>query len=387
MTVTARPPRARASAPHAVLLALLRGDDVAAAAAAVRDTGEWTAIAGAAGRHALAPLLHRALGEAAPVPVAAREAIRARAVAVTARSLLLVDELQAVLAALAGRGLRAVPLRGPALAERLHGDPTVRESGDLDLLVRRDDVDAVAAALAGRGFQAVDRRPGFARRFSYTLELARRRHGWVIVEPHWSLAYPPFAGALDMDAVWRRVQPGAVAGVPIAQLAAGDLLLHLALHLEHKGGAAAPLLWTWELDRLVRLEGATLDWDAAVAGARAAGGGAVVARALGRAVDLLATPVPPGVLAALHPPAAPRDRRLARLADSGVDGAESLALLFALPTLGARLQYAAALLFPSGPFMRLEYGARGRAGLAAAYCRRLATFSREGIRGLARLLG
>ena len=72
--------------------------------------------------------------------------------------------------------------------------------------------------------------------------------------------------------------------------------------------------------------------------------------------------------------------------DAGVDGRESLALLFALPGLRRRARYAAALLFPSPRFMAVEYGVTGRGGLALAYGRRARHVLWEGVKGTARLL-
>src|SRR5439155_357127 len=114
--------------------------------------------------------------------------------------------------ALAAAGIACAPLRGAALAERLYDHASARPAGDIDLLVRKTDLDAVEATLAALGFSAIDRRPGFAREFSYTLELARDAHGGVVVEPHWTLAYPPFADALDMERVWARCRRGRVDG-------------------------------------------------------------------------------------------------------------------------------------------------------------------------------
>jgi hypothetical protein len=141
----------------------------------------------AADHHALTPLLHRALlagGASGALPPFAREAVAERAAGVAARNLLFASELADILTLAAQRSLAVAPLRGLALGERLHGDPSLRPMGDLDLLVRRHELDAMTALLRDRGYEEIDRRPGFARAFSYTLEFAKQRHGWIIVEPH-----------------------------------------------------------------------------------------------------------------------------------------------------------------------------------------------------------
>jgi len=286
-----------------------------------------------------------------------------------------------MLRALADTGVACAPLRGAALAELLYGDACARPAGDVDLLVRRADLDAVEKTLGALGFRPVDRRAGFAREFSYTLELARPG---VVVEPHWTLAYPPFADALDMDRVWARCRPGRVVGEPALLLSSESLLLNLCLHLIHKA-PDVPLLWLLDVDRLIRREAGAIDWDELLALTRSAGVERQVGAALRSVVDLLGTPVASRVLAALDGtrPAA-LDRLL--VPEGGVDGRESLALLFALSGVRRRARYAAALLFPSPGFMTMEYGVTGPAGLALAYSRRARHLLWQGLRGTARLL-
>ena len=367
-------------APDPLLLALVRGDDTAAATAE-----DWRRAAAAARAEGLEPWLFRRIVRSAPAaPDDVREALREAAAGVAARGLALAAELAAILRALAAAGVACAPLRGAALAERLYDDASARPAGDIDLLVRKADLDAVEATLRALGFDALDRRAGFAREFSYTLELARDAHGGVVVEPHWTLAYPPFADALDMERVWARCRPGRVVGEPARLLAPEATLLNLCLHLVHKA-PDVPLLWRLDIHRLLRRDAGAIDWDELLALTRGAGVERQVAAALRSVAALLATPLPPRVLHALDAagPAA-LDPLLAP--DAGVDGRESLALLFALPGLRRRARYATALLFPSPRFMAVEYGVTGRGGLALAYGRRARHVLWEGLKGAARLL-
>jgi Uncharacterised nucleotidyltransferase len=368
------------SAAEPLLVALLRGDHVRDA-----DDAAWRRAAAAARSESLEPwLLHRLAHGAIPVPDDVREGLRESTRRITARALAQCAELASILRALAGAGLACAPLRGVALAERLYDDACARPAGDIDLLVRRADLDAVEAALRALGYRTVDRRPGFAREFSYTLEMVREAHGGVIVEPHWTLAYPPFADALDMERVWARCRPGQVAGQPARLLASQALLLNLALHLVHKA-PDVPLLWLVDIDQLVRREADTIDWNELCALSRGAGVAGQLGRALQAVATLLDTPVPSAVIDSLGGVAeSPLDALLRP--DAEVDGRESLALLFALRGPRTRARYAAALLFPSPAFMSLQYGVSGPGALARAYGRRARHMLWEGVKGTARLL-
>jgi len=363
-----------------LLVALLRGEDADGAGAA-----EWRRAAAAARAEGLEPWLLRHIARnVTTAPDDVRERLREASVRLTARALALAAELGAILRALATAGVACAPLRGAALGERLYDDACARPAGDIDLLVRRDDLDAVESTLAARGFRALDRRAGFAREFSYTLEMARDAHGGIVVEPHWTLAYPPFADALDMDRIWARCRAGHVVGAPARLLAPEAMLLNLCLHLVHKTPDVS-LLWLLDIDRLVRREADVIDWDELIGLARGARLERQVAAGLRHAQTLLAIPVPASVMQAFDTAApAPFDRLLG--GDAGVDGRESLALLFALRGVRRRARYTARLLFPSPEFMTLEYGVSGPGALAVAYGRRARHMLWEALKGTTRLL-
>jgi hypothetical protein len=315
--------------------------------------------------------------------------LRASVVAVAARNTLYGRELVVILERLAAKRIRCVPLRGLALSEELYGDANVRPSGDIDLLVPRSDLSAVADVLEGLGYEELDRRPGFARAYSYTLEFVKDRYGWITVEPHWSLAYPPFADRLDMESVWQRASRTEFQGVPCWRLNVVDLLLHLCLHLVH-GGTRTPLLWQVDLDRLLRSR-SDLDWDLFLRQAIASNQGAIVARALRTVQGTFDTRIPGSILMALESSIG-RDRRSGhRLASfiehgSSVDGVETFALALSLRDLRRTLHYAWCVLLPSRRFMRIHYGLDSSSSVVCWYARRLGFLLRESLKAVRVLL-
>ena len=157
---------------HPLLWEALQGGGPEAPAEG-RAAGDWEAVIQDAAAHGLIPILHRWLqrtGTLRALPAALHARLERDAVGVAARNLLLARELGTILRAWGARDLACAPLRGPALAERLHGDIAARQTGDLDLLVRRKDLPRVAEILRELEFQETDRRPGFAERFWYTRE-------------------------------------------------------------------------------------------------------------------------------------------------------------------------------------------------------------------------
>jgi hypothetical protein len=313
-----------------------------------------------------------------------------------ARNVLLAQELASILRAFEVRQVACVPVRGLALAELLYGGITARPMGDIDLLVHKEDLPAVAETLNGLGFQELAHRPGFAQTYSYTLEFFKDRHGGVIVEPHWTIAYPPFADRVNMDRVWKRCVRGQVVGVDTWLLGRADLLVHLCLHLIHHSDKA-PLLWFYEIDRLLRQEKTALDWSQVLLVARQTGLELFLAEVLGKVTTLFDSPLPDHVLSQLsaqrmaHPARAvgtSLESRMVRLlaGESRVDGRESFAALFTIRGLRAKVRYAIALLFPSPQFMLLHYGLSSRRQLGLCYLGRFVHLCWEGLKGIGGLL-
>ncbi len=379
------------AAVHPLLTGLLRGGDAAMLRPLVAGPGAWAAILDEAAAHGLTPWLYRWLdtsGARPSLPARLGDRLEREVFGVAARNMLLASELSAVLRACEDHRVPCAPVRGPALAEQLYGDITARPMGDLDVLVRKDDVPRVAAILRSLGFRQLDRRPGFAEAFSYTLVFLKDRHGWLIVEPHWTIVYPPFVERLDMTGVWARCVRGRVLGVESWVLGREDLLLHLGLHLTHPDGGA-PLLWFSELDRLLRQDREHIDWSRLLSLAREAGCEVLLAEALGKVTALFGTPIPDHVseqLARILRRSS--DERLVRLvaAGSDADGREELAVFFTVKGVRARLRYALGLLFPSPRFMQIQHGVTGRVGLGWAYIRRFRRLLWTTTKGMLRLL-
>lgn len=383
---------------HPFLMDLLRTKE-GAVTAPVPDDPAWEQIVTDSALHSLTPLLYRwlrASGTDRLLPPLF-EQVKAMVLNTAAMNLALADELASILREFNRRGLVCLPLRGFAVAEQLDGEVTPRPMGDLDLLVRREALPDVAETLAVLGFDEIDRRPGFARTFSYTLEFAKARHGEILVEPHWTLAYPPFTDKLPMDLVWQRCAAGRVVGVNTWLLDRADLVLHLCFHLIHRS-TGAPLLWWWELDRLLRRDAATLDWWQIMSGARQVGQERGVGHVLHTLQSLFGSPIPEWVVTQLTNPdepisAQPAARTLdSRLADllareAFVDGVESFTQFFTLRGLRTKLRYALAILIPTPAFMMRHYGLASRRQLGLCYVTRLLTIAWEATKGLAGLLG
>ncbi len=368
---------------HPALLMLLNEHERSAPLPEL-DHSAWDRLAREAEHHGLAPWLYRwSCDHPSAIPAQVHDQLKTHVVALAGRTLVLADELAAILRALHHRHISCAPLRGLALAEYLPDSPSVRPMGDLDLLVKQGDCSGVRDALQQLGYTEVDRRPGFAEAYSYTLEFVKDRHGWITLEPHWTVAYPPFMDVINMDGVWSRCRRGTIAGGETWFLSKEDLLINLCWHLHHKG-ADAPLLWWHELDLLLRRHASAIDWPRLLSTVGRGAHAGLFADVLTTLSREFYSPVPAQAITELNKSVSTPTHRSARIFTGPltVDGVESLAQFFAIKGVRTRAAYAWSLLVPSREFMIRHYGVETPGRLSLRYGLRGLTLAWSAAKGL-----
>jgi hypothetical protein len=159
----------------------------------------------------------------------------------------------------------------------------------------------------------------FQGRFGGGIVLERRTEGHVthldiqhhLLSVDWCRGLFP----VQEEAFWAAARPLVLNGTQTWQLSAEDTLIFLCLHLALNHGYAFPLIGYADLDWIVRRAGPDFSWARLQRRAVRFRVQTVVYYGLLAAVRLLGTPVPGGVMAALHP-SAWRLRLLRRLAPS-----------------------------------------------------------------------
>jgi hypothetical protein len=108
-------------------------------------------------------------------------------------------------AALADAGIRALPLKGPLLGERVHGKVGVRVSADIDLLVASNELVAAIEVLSTLGYERSPRALPLHLSRPDLHECLRSRVGLPEVELHWRVHHYEQRFSAAMLA---RAQPG-----------------------------------------------------------------------------------------------------------------------------------------------------------------------------------
>ena len=122
----------------------------------------------------------------ADAPSGFARAVEADLAANRARGLALEGLSARFVASLSEQGIRAIVLKGPPQARRLHGDVGLRLSNDVDLLVSREHLAAAAGVLEGFGY-ALDRSTPVRTHGLPDLHLTLRgaRTGLPRIDLHW----------------------------------------------------------------------------------------------------------------------------------------------------------------------------------------------------------
>ncbi|MGH7647685.1 MAG: nucleotidyltransferase domain-containing protein, partial [Gemmatimonadaceae bacterium] len=227
---------------HGALLAACRfalgtatGDEAAHAASRVAD---WNDVIGAAGRHAVLPLLHSALSAAAPIvqpplPPAAMAELKHQFDANALRNIALARHLAELGERLAANGIAFMPIKGPSLAVAAYGDLSLRQFGDLDLVIHRRDLDRVRTMLRDDGYVPISVVPDSLDQIilgaDYHLALQHETSG-VALEIHWALGRRGFGSLRREDWAWTNTTTVSLLGRSLPALDASALIVYLCAH-------------------------------------------------------------------------------------------------------------------------------------------------------------
>lgn len=152
-------------------------------------------------------------------------------------------------------------LKGPALAQMLYGSALLKESSDIDILIRPKDVAAAIPALQTMGMTSSDILPSNPQTWK-TLQLLGK--DWILddsvtgchVELHWKVEINPFLLPTRFDQWFERKTCVNIGGTAINTLYASDLFIQVMVH-------GARSLWTrlhWLLDFDALLRRDDIDW-------------------------------------------------------------------------------------------------------------------------------
>jgi hypothetical protein len=228
--------------------------------ALVRQQLDWDYVVATARAHGLLPLLQKHLSNAA-IPGHVLSCLKREAVANSQSMLHLIGKQLRIYKLFREHDIPVAIFKGALLAQMAYGEMSLRQAGDIDLLINVRDFTQARELLESLGYEMTPRlTPAqLASHVSNHCEIQFMRDDWfTVVDLHWDLAPRSFVFGLKADEVMSRLQSVSLAGTTVQTFDAEDLLLYQAMH-------GAKHLWRrleW-ISSLAESLRATpdLDWD------------------------------------------------------------------------------------------------------------------------------
>jgi Uncharacterised nucleotidyltransferase len=229
---------------------------------------DWQSFRRRAEHHGVLALVARNLKQIAKgVPVEVEQSLHANFIENLRRNLWFTGELLRIVEHLERGQVRAIPFKGPALAETAYGDLALRSFGDLDILIAPADFDRARRLLEECGYRSSKTHAPAAERLwlrtGYELAFDSSA-GKNLVELQWGLMPRFYAVDLRVEDLLARAGRSYVGGREVLSLSPEDLLLVLCVH-------AAKHLWTrliWVADIAETLRSQAFDWPVVESRAR-----------------------------------------------------------------------------------------------------------------------
>src|SRR5215212_3838034 len=259
---------------------------------------DWDYVIATAYAHGLLPLLHKHLVTAATdlVPAHVLSRLKRESVANSQNVLHLTGKQLRVYKLFKENSIPVALFKGPLLAHMAYGEISLRQAGDIDLLIARRDFAHARVLLESLGYEMTPRLTSeqLASHLNNHCEIQFMRDEWfTVVDLHWDLAPRSFVFGVKPDEVMSRLQSVSLAGATVETFGAEDLLLYQAMH-----GAKhlwRRLEWITCLAESVRITEA-INWDTLIERAAKAHATRILALGLRLVEEFSHVPVPFEVL-------------------------------------------------------------------------------------------
>lgn len=226
---------------------------------------DWPSLTQEATNLGLAPLFYDVLrnNNVSGLPDTAVAHLQRNYMTVGLRNAMTMTALADILQRLNAANIRAIVLKGAALATTVYGNLAVRDMQDVDLLLPPDQMQMAISLLEEMGFgrDGVDLFPAGSPLGWHATLLEKPGSPTLLVELHSRLLQSAhYATRPGFAALYERSLSIEIEGIPTRTLAPDDQLLHLCGHaMAHHGGALASV--GPDIAHVIARYQAELDWE------------------------------------------------------------------------------------------------------------------------------
>lgn len=186
--------------------------------------------------------------------------LKAHYMRISQRNMLMSAELIRIVKLLKDNGIEALAFKGPTLSQMAYGDITLRQFGDLDILIReRDRFKMMDLLIQSQYTPKIDLKESTKKTFFDSVNvigLYQTSIG-VLVEIHWELLSKNYAIDWEEQSLWKKQESVAINKKIIPVLPVEQQLLYLCVHGSKH--LFERLEWICDIDRSIRTH-TDIDW-------------------------------------------------------------------------------------------------------------------------------
>lgn len=182
--------------------------------------------------------------------------------------------------------------KGPVLATQVYNDITLRQYGDLDMLIRKEDKKAALSLLKTEGFtpeivlQTRTKETFFSAVNVLGFQSPNKR---IFVEVHWELLSKNYAIKWEESDLWGKTQSVIINKQPLQTLSHTNHFLYLCTHGSKH--LYERLSWVSDIDHYIQTQ-PNLNWEEVITGSKKLGISRILSLSLYLVQYLLDTPLP-----------------------------------------------------------------------------------------------
>jgi putative nucleotidyltransferase-like protein len=230
-----------------------------------REPLDWDYVFTTAQAHGFLPLLQKDLTNSPDnIPGHVLSRLKRESVANSQTILHLIAKQLRVHKLFHENGIPVAHFKGPLLAQMAYGDFSLRQAGDIDLLIQRQHFTHARSLLESLGYEMYPKltAPQLASHLNNHCEIQFVRDEWfTVVDLHWDLAPRSFVFKVNADEVMSRLQSVSLAGTTVETFSAEDSVLYQSMHgAKHLWRC---MEWITALSETIRAT-PSINWDVVV---------------------------------------------------------------------------------------------------------------------------
>ncbi len=244
-------------------------------------------------KHAILPLVYKTLKNL-DMDHKIVSAFKPHYLSIAQRNISMSAELIRIMKLLEENSIQMLAFKGPTLSQMAYGDITLRQYGDLDVLIKKEDIDKIDILFKESGYQHLlpltSIQTSIRLKYAKDLSFIHPSKG-ILFEMHWAFLNQNYPIQIDLENFWLETQEVKLNGNTMHTFSNENLLIYLAIHGSRH--LWERISWLKDIDLLIQKN--EINWEKLIDKVSETGFEKMVYLALHLNVILFQTPLPTSV--------------------------------------------------------------------------------------------